>query len=175
MDFFELVEKRHSIRSFQQKQVEVEKLQRILHAASRSPSAGNMQAYKIVVVRSPEKKGKIAEAALGQTFIAEAPLALVFIADKGRSAGRYRERGKKLYALQDATIACAYAQLAAQELGLASVWVGAFEEKAVARAINAQGQMQPVAILPIGYAAEKPYATERRQASEIASEEGLGG
>jgi len=173
MQFFELIEARHSVRSFQEKKVEETKLQQILRAANLAPSAGNLQAFKIVVVKSEAKRRQLAAAALGQQFVSQAQLALVFVADLKRSAGRYSNRGRELYALQDATIACAYAQLAAQELGLSSVWVGAFDAKAVADAINAGKDMLPVAILPIGYAAEKPYVTGRRKESEIAVEEEL--
>jgi nitroreductase len=65
--------------------------------------------------------------------------------------------------VQDATIACAYAQLAAQEEGLGCVWVGAFDEKAVAKAVRAGEGMKPIAILPLGYAAETPFPTKRRK------------
>lgn len=168
MEFFELIEKRHSVRRFKEKAIEKEKQQRITHAANMAPSAGNLQAFKIVVVKSEQKKQRLADAALNQRFVVEAPLVLVFVADLRKSASRYGERGKRLYALQDATIACAYAQLAAQELGLSSVWVGAFDEEAVREAINAGKEMLPIAILPIGHAAEKPYITGRRKESEIA-------
>jgi len=166
-----LIEKRHSVRNFQPRGVGEEKLHQILHAANRAPSAGNLQAFKIVVVKSEEKKKQLAEAALRQRFIASAPLVLVFVADLERSAGRYSNRGWRLYAVQDATIACAYAQLAAEELGLSSVWVGAFDEQEVAAAVNAAKSLRPVAILPVGYSAEKPHVTGRGKDCEIFVEE----
>lgn len=105
----------------------------------------------------------LAGAAGNQECVAAAPPALVFCAHPARSAPRYGERGKHLHALQDATIACTFAVLAATALGLGSVWVGAFDEDAVARVITAPKTVIPVAILPIGYAAEKPASTPRRQ------------
>ncbi len=171
MQFFELIEARHSVRRFQEKKVETNKLQQILRAANSAPSAGNLQAFKIVVVKSEAKRQQLAAASLGQGFVGQVPLLLVFVADLKRSAGRYSNRGRELYALQDATIACAYAQLAAQELGLSSVWVGAFDAATVSDAINAGKDMLPVAILPIGYAAEQPFVTGRRKESEIIVED----
>jgi nitroreductase len=173
VDFFELIGARHSVRRFQEKKVEETKLRQILRAANSAPSAGNLQAFKIVVVKSEVKRQQLAAAALGQQFVSQARLVLVFVADLKRSAGRYSNRGRELYALQDATIACAYAQLAAQQLGLSSVWVGAFDAATVSDAINAGKDMLPVAILPIGYAAEKPYVTGRRKESEIFAEDCL--
>jgi len=68
-----------------------------------------------------------------------------------------------LYALQDATIAATYAMLAAADLGLGSVWIGAFSDEGVWQAIGSPEGSNPVAILPIGYAAEEPPKTARRR------------
>lgn len=173
MNFFEAVRKRHSVRAFAATPVEPDKLQAILEAANQAPSAGNFQAYEIYLARRERDRLALARAALGQMFIAEAPVALVFCAHPARSAGKYGQRGIRLYALQDATIACAFAMLAATTLGLATVWVGAFDDAAVARAIGAPQGILPVAVLPIGYPAEEPEPTPRRQLQELVHEEKL--
>ena len=170
MDFFSVVEQRHSIRAYRPTPVEEEKLIRILETANRAPSAGNLQGYEIVIVRDREDKQALAAAALGQTFLVQAPVLLVFFANRSRSAAKYGQRGAELYALQDATIACAYAQLAATALGLATVWVGAFEDEAVARILRAPADWRPVAILPIGYPAEEPEPTPRRPLRSLVHE-----
>ena len=87
-----------------------------------------------------------------------------------RSAMKYGRRGQDLYALQDATIAGAYAQLAATALGLGSTWVGAFHEEAVRRAVGIPAVEIPVAILPIGYPGETPGPTPRRRLADVARE-----
>jgi nitroreductase len=76
----------------------------------------------------------------------------------------------KLYAVQDATIACAYAMLAATALGLATVWVGAFRDDEVRRAIRGSEDIVPVAILPIGDPAETPEPTSRRAFGDLVHE-----
>jgi len=160
--FFRVVRARHSIRAFADRPVAAEMLQAILDAANRAPSAGNLQAYAIYVVTNPAARGALARAAFDQAFVGQAPVALVFCAHPARSAWKYGERGRTLYCVQDATIACAYAQLAAAALGLATVWVGAFDEEAVRRALGADRDLRPVAVLPIGYPAEEPEITGRR-------------
>lgn len=170
MDFFKIVEERHSMRAFANRAVEEEKLRRILEIANRAPSAGNLQGYEIFVVRKAEQKRALVEASYGQGFIAEAPLVLLFCANPARSAVRYREGGERLYSLQDATIACTYAMLAASALGLSSVWVGAFEEEGVRRAVGIPPDLMPVAMLPIGYAGEAPRRTSRRSLEDIVHE-----
>lgn len=152
MELFDLVTHRRSIRQFAIRDVEQAKIDRIVQTARLAPSAGNLKAYVIDIVRNAETKLALSHAAHGQDFVARAPIVLVFLADEKRSADEYSLRGAKLFCVQDATIAAAYAQLAAAELGLASCWVGAFNEEAVAKAVGARSRLRPVALLPIGYA-----------------------
>jgi len=167
MDFFELIQRRRSTRLFTSQPVEEQKLQAILEAANRAPSAGNLQAYEIYLVTDLARLHHLAEAALDQDFIAQAPLALVFCANPARSSKKYGRRSASLYCLQDATIACAFAHLAAAALDLASVWVGAFDDDRVRRAIGVGDSLLPVAILPVGYPGEKPPPASRRSLSGL--------
>jgi nitroreductase len=170
MEFSELIEERRSIRAYQQREVEEEKLRKVLHAASRAPSAGDLQAYQIVVARDPRARRSLAGAAYDQLFVGEAPVVLVFVASPSRSAVRYGSRGKNLYCVQDATIACAYAQLAAHDLGLGACWVGAFSEQMARESVGVAADEVPVALLPIGYPAERPQPTPRRRLSDTIRE-----
>jgi nitroreductase len=167
MDFFEVVKTRQSIRAYQDKPIEPGQLQQILETINRAPSAGNLQGYEVYLVTKRDILQALARSTNGQDFIAQAALALVFCAHPERSAQRYRERGTTLYCVQDATIACAYAQLAVTALGLASVWVGAFNEETVRAAIDVGSDLRPVAFLPIGHAAEKPEVRTRRALAEL--------
>lgn len=165
--FFQVVRERHSIRAFADRPVAPELLRVILDAANRAPSAGNLQAYEIYAVLNRTRREQLAGAASGQRFVAQAPVALAFLAHPSRSARRYGERGRSLYSLQDATIACAYAQLAATALGLATVWVGAFDDEAVRAVLGAARGLRPVAILSIGYPGETPEVTPRRPLADL--------
>lgn len=144
-----------------------ELIEKILTAATKSASAGNLQSYQIFVVTKRNDKRKLASAAFSQDFITNSSAVFVFCADPTTSAREYGQRGEKLYCVQDATIACTYAQLAAHALGLASVWVGSFDEEAVANMLRVSGRLLPVAMLVVGYATEKPEITTRRPLSEI--------
>jgi nitroreductase len=171
MGFFDLIEARHSVRAYLDRPVDPQMLRRILAAADLAPSAGDLQAYRIVIVERQETKNALAAAALGQDFIASAPVVLVFVADSGRSRAKYGERGASLFCIQDATIAAAYAQLAATELGLACCWVGAFREQPVAQALAAPAGLRPVAMVPIGHAAEAPERPPRRSLESLCRHE----
>ncbi len=167
MDFFEVVNVRQSIRAYCDEPIEWEKLQQLLDAINRAPSAGDLQAYEVFAVTDRACRQALIQAAGGQDFVAQAPIAFVFCADPARSAIKYTRRGATLYCIQDATIACAYAQLAATALGLASVWVGAFDDDAVRRAVGVGRDLIPIAILPVGYAAEKPEQRSRRPLDDL--------
>jgi nitroreductase len=167
MEFFELVQKRHSIRNFMDKPVDPTSIERILQAANCAPSAGNLQAYEIFIVQNFSDRVALAQAAKGQDFIVQAPLALVFCTHPTRSEWRYHQRGARLYTIQDATIACTFAMLAATELGLGSVWVGAFDDQAVLGVLGNPEGLLPIVILPIGYSSTDPSPTPRRSLSEM--------
>jgi nitroreductase len=165
-DFFELVRTRRSIRHFLPDPLGEEQRRTVLEAALRAPSAGNLQAYEIAAVEERGRRRALARASW-QEFVGEAPLLLVFCALPKRSSGRYGARGTRLYCVQDATIACAYAQLAADALQLGSVWIGAFDDSAVARAVDAPPGALPVAILAVGQRAERGEVSGRRPLSEV--------
>lgn len=167
MNFFDAVAKRRSVRSFLPTSISEEKLRCVLEAAASAPSAGNLQSYEMYVVKGKRKREDLARAAHEQLFIASAPISLVFCTHASRSAERYGKRAEKLHSIQDATIACSLAMLAATAEGLASVWVGAFEPGDIRRIIGAPPGIVPVAILPLGYAAEHPYPPERRPLNEM--------
>ena len=170
MEFFDAIERRQSIRQFEPTAVEWDKLMQVLGAANRAPSAGNLQAYRIFVMREPWERQVLARAAGDQRHVAEAPLALVFCVDPARSAARYGARGEQLYCIQDATIACAYAQLAAASLELASVWIGTILEPEVVRAsLGITEDLWPIALLLIGYPAEAPIRPPRRDLQDLVS------
>ena len=167
-DLFSTVRHRHSVRKYQTDMpIEEEKLHAILETACAAPSAGDLQAYHIYVVKQAEQRNAIAEASQQQEFIKEAPISLVFCSDPARSANEFKDRGEQLYALQDTTIAAAYAQLAAVAAGLGSTWVGNFDEQRLMGAIDIKPGLTPVAILTIGYPAELPELSSRRNIKEV--------
>lgn len=166
MDLSEAIRTRRSVRAFEKRAVEPEALNTVLEALRQAPSAGNLQAYQVRIIREESLKRALATAALGQSFVASAPVVLVFGAVAARVA-KYGHRGAELYCLQDATVAVAYAQLAATALGLATCWVGAFDEAAVVRALSLPDGERPVVLLPLGYPAERPAPTPRRSLQDL--------
>jgi len=167
MEFEEVINKRKSIRKFIDKIVEREKIGKLLNIILKAPSGGNLQAYKIFVLSNKNIQKKLVPLAKNQSVLEEATYVLIFCIDINRSKEKYGNRGEILYALQDTTIACTYAHLAAVDLGLSSVWIGGFNEEAVKEILKIPEDLRPVAMLPIGYAGIDPENTSRRNPEDI--------
>ena len=167
MEVFEAIKGRRSIRAFQNRDIPPEMVDRLIDAARWAPSAGNIQPWEFIIVREPETRRKLAKAALEQTFIEEAPVVIVVCADENRSSQGYGTRGKTLYCLQDTAAATQNIHLAAYALGLGTCWVGAFREDEAKKILNIPSGVRPVAIIPVGYPAEKPQPRNRRPINQI--------
>jgi len=167
MDLFEAIEGRRSIRAYLPDPVREEDLKRILEAAIRAPSAGNIQPWEFIVVKDSETKRRLCEAALGQRFIEEAPVVIVVCANTLRSGAVYGSRGVSLYCIQDTAAAIQNMLLAAYALGYGTCWVGAFHENEVAQILELPSHIRPVAIIPLGKPAESPPLRPRRSLKEV--------
>jgi nitroreductase len=103
--------------------------------------------------------------------VTDAPVVLVFCAEPARSAAIWGAKGEQLLCIQDTTVACAYAQLAATAVGLASVWLGAvIEAETIREALRLTDDLWPIALLPLGYPAEQPSRTPRRTLEDFVQE-----
>ncbi|MDD5109762.1 MAG: nitroreductase family protein [Patescibacteria group bacterium] len=152
MDFWEVVELRHCVRSFDAgREVTDALVAKLLDAARHAPSAGGIYPTEFVVVRDVAVKTQLAAAARNQEFLADAPVVIVVVSDAGMSAAKYGERGRNLYAVQDAAAATENLFLAATASGLGACWVGAFEESEVAKVLQLDEAKRPLAIIPVGY------------------------
>lgn len=160
MDVLQAIKARRSVRRFLGKEIPKEILDTFLDAIIWAPSAGNLQSRKFYFVFNQQIKEQLVVAAWGQGFIAEAPLCVVGCADL-RIKNHYGDRGSELYTIQDVSASIQNLLLEAQEQGLASVWVGAFEESEVSEIMNLPNYLRPIAIVPIGYPAESPTTSGR--------------
>ncbi|MFX1296398.1 MAG: nitroreductase family protein [Promethearchaeota archaeon] len=168
MDFFEVVFKRRSIREFHKDQKIPEKdLNKILEMAIKAPSAGNRQSWDFIIVTKQEIKKNLVRAALGQSFIAQAPVVVVVCANQGRSAAVYGRRGRDLYCIQDTAAAIQNMLLTITALGYGACWIGAFNEAAVCSILNIPEGVRPIAIIPIGVPEIIPNPTPRISIIEL--------
>jgi len=174
LDVFEAIKNRRSVRAFTNEHVSDAEVKKLIDAARRAPSAGNIQPWEFVIIRNKNVKRGLCQAAGNQNFIEEAPVVIIVCANTSRSERGYGSRGINLYCLQDTAAATQNMLLAAHALGLATCWVGAFQEEEAKKVLNLPAGVRPVAIIPVGHQVRKPLARPRRPLNEIVHFETFG-
>ena len=169
MDIYELIKKRKSIRKYQSKSVEEEKLNRILEAGRLAPSAKNAQAWKFIITGDSSIKDDLVEACRGQKFIAEADKIITVCV---KEEDTYQEHGNYMSAFAvDGTIALQHMILAATDEGLATCWIGAFYEDKVKDVLEVPESYHVVGLTPLAYPAGNGRNKGRKPLSEIICKE----
>jgi len=163
-DLFAVMAKRRSTRKFSDKPVETTKIDKIIAAADTAPTAGNYQGFEIFYVKSPEKKKLLVSACNNQPYV-DAPVVLIFCKNPSRVKFDFSDSILKKFAIQDATLAAGYSQLASQALGLSSIWIGMFDEQKVMDVIETD--LIPSSVLCIGYPEQTKFPKSRRNLKDL--------
>jgi len=156
--FYQLAEKRRSIRKYTNQEISQEIIDKLLVVALMSPASKRSNPWEFIVVNSPELLEKLAECKPhGASFIKEAPLAIVVIADSAKSD----------VWVEDTSIASIYLQLAAEDMGLGSCWVQVHKRKH-ASGIDSSEFVKELLQIPSNFEVESiisfGYKNEERQA-----------
>lgn len=143
--------KRTSIRSYENKPVEKEKIEKLLRAGMAAPTAMNKQPWHFVVVTDKGQLQKLSEANPYAAMAAKAPLAIVVCGDMNKAAeGNARE-----FWIQDCSAATENILLAATGMGLGAVWTGTYPSKErcadVAKVLGLPESLIPLNTIVIGY------------------------
>lgn len=157
MDFLELAKERYSVRKFTDKQVEQEKLDKILEAGNVAPTAVNYQPQRIYVLQSEEALAK-AKAVCPCTY--DAPTVLLFAYDDDKDWDDPKQAGIHS-GQQDVSIVATHIMLEAWELGIASCWVNLFPNDEVESTFGLPENEKVVLMMPLGYAAEDAKPVEK--------------
>lgn len=168
MDMLDLIKKRRSVRDYSEKNVENDKLFKVLEAGRWSPSSGNVQNWRFVVINDYKIKSQISEASLGQYWITTAPILIIVVSDDSKLRMLFGQRGEMAYSIQNCSIAMQNMMLEAESLGLSSSWIGAYDEDKILRIIKAQDSDVVLrGIFAIGYGKNIPSAPVRLELDKI--------
>jgi len=154
-ELLEVIYRRRSVRKYEKKPIPEEILKAILEAGRLAPTAKNLQPWHFIVVRDPEIKRKLIFTDWNN-FIEEASVVIVGCGEMD-----------KKWAVVDVAIALQNMVIAAEALGLGSCWIGAFEEEEVKRALGVPDHLKVVAMITIGYPAERPEPPPKKKLEEI--------
>jgi nitroreductase len=170
MELSEAISKRRSIRNFKNQPLPEGTVEKLLDAARKAPSAGNLQPWEFVVVSKPENKTQLFYAAKAQAQMMQAAVVIVVCVNQ-HVAQQYGSRGVSLYCIEDASAAIENILLTAASLDLGTCWIGAFQEDEVAKIVKAPEGVRPVAMITVGVPNESPNERPRRAFSEIVHQE----
>ncbi len=146
--FYDLVSRRKSVRQYADKDVEEEKLARILEVCRRAPSAANCQPWHFIVLKKTGRE-KFDRKVLSKEGLRSAPLIIVACAEPDKAWVRHYDGAN--YAWVDLAIAVTEMVTAATAEGLGTCWVAAFDPKVVRKLLGIPQELQIVALLTIGY------------------------
>lgn len=153
MNTLDAIFARRSIRRFQEKPVEPEKLDTLLKAAMAAPSAMNIKPWEFVVVTRAEMMDKIRSALMFGKH--NAPAAIVVC---GNTSFFKHPKGARFW-VQDCSAATENILVAAVELGLGTVWLGVYPvhnfTKRISDLLGLPEHVKPLNVIYVGYPAEE--------------------
>jgi len=161
LDFYKVIRTRRSVRSYKNKPILEEVLNRVLETARIAPSGSNRQPWKFILVTDEALKRKMISACKNQTFVAEAPVIIVACGKKIPSnRGGYMG---EMSMLVDVSIAFTHLILAARAEGIGTCWIGAFNNNEVKRLLKVPKRYEVVAVTPLGYPLEDVFTEPRNR------------
>ena len=163
MDFQELMSKRYSVRAYKPDPVNEGTLEKVLEAARLAPTAANRQPIQFVVLRTAGREEEL-KRIYQKEWLSQAPLVIVACAVY---EGAWLRMDKKNYSEVDATIAMDHLILAATDLGLGTCWIAAFNPEELRAALKLPEGVEPIALTPLGYAADQPKEKKRKALSDL--------
>ncbi|MCJ7551848.1 MAG: nitroreductase family protein [Anaerolineae bacterium] len=152
MTFLELVQKRYSVRAYEDRAVEDEKLAYILEAARMAPTGSNRQAFQLIVVHTKGREAEV-KRLYGQAWFTDAPVVICVCADPNY--------GLNVGIVQDHMI------LAATEQGLGTCWIGAFDRDAAREILGVPAEFAPIIMMTLGYGADEPRTKKRKDLDDL--------
>lgn len=163
----EAIQQRFSVRSYRDKPVEQEKIDRLMEAARLAPSAANRQEWRFIIVTDQDKRRQLIEAANDQEFVGEAPVVIVACA-----VGEIYTMpcGHLSYPI-DVAIALEHIALQATEEGLGTCWIGAFHEDQVKELFGIPESVRVVELMTLGYPTTTAGPKSRLPLDEIVTYE----
>ena len=164
MEFIDVITERYSVRGYLDKEVEKEKLDYVLKAATLAPTGVNYQPFKVYVIDTKNHKDELSEI-YGAKWFVEAPYVLCVVALRDKAWTRPWD-GKNIADI-DATIVMDHIILAATDVGLGTCYIGAFRKNKAQQFLNLDENEEAVLFTPLGYGNAEPRDTPRKELDEF--------
>ncbi len=162
-----MIKERRSVRRFKKLEVPWYLIADCLEYSIMAPNSGNVQNWRFVIVRKKENLEKITKICDEQYWVLRAPILIVVCSETTKIRKLFNIRGEALYAVQNCAAAIENLILKAQELGLGSVWIGAFDEIKLREIIGIADDVRPQAIIALGYPEEIEEKSRREPLENV--------
>jgi nitroreductase len=163
MEVIEAIRTRRSIREYQPKPIEARHKDILLEAARLAPSGANRQPWQIIMVTDEERLKGLVPLCKNQEFVGSCSMFLVGIDDPNQKWARV-----------DLSIALDHVSLAAEEMGLGTCWIGAFDQEKLAQYLGLPKDRVITVCMTVGYPDEAPAARSRKSNEELFFKERYG-
>jgi nitroreductase len=175
MEILPAIENRRSVRKYQQRDIPDELVRLLLESARLAPSGNNVQPWRYIVIRSAEMRERVMQASHNQKWMVQAPLFIAAVADleargkvaKGLAIDEQSSQADVKKIIRDTAIATEHLVLQAEHLGLSTCWVAHFTQQDIRPVLGVPENRYVVAVIVVGYGAEKPIPRPRRRLEEL--------
>jgi len=170
MDVKAAIEKRQSIRKYQDKEVPGDMINELIHAAILAPSGNNAQPFKFLVVKDKEIKEKLRKNNIFyQDFVYNAPIIIVCCADPNAYKKNIDglDDQNHLRAVRDLSIASAFLVLRATELELGTCFIGWVQKEKIKEILNIPKDFLIPYVITVGFHDEPPKQRVRKNIEEL--------
>lgn len=152
----ESIKTRRSVRKYSTKEVDEKTIYDIIEASLNAPATGNIQNYRTIIVKDQKRKNEIGKIALNQCWLSEAPYLLIIVRDDSKVISMYPQDGMR-YSIQNTAAYIQNVLSLVHAAGLSSCWVEACQNDVLKEYLGISGSLSIDAVLPVGYALEKPH------------------
>ncbi|HPH96398.1 MAG TPA: nitroreductase family protein [Anaerolineaceae bacterium] len=174
------ISERRSIRKYENRPIEPEKIALLLESARLAPSGNNAQPFHLIVITDEAVRAKVAEISHNQQWMRQAPLFIACVADlraritdcEGTLVDENSPEMDVKRVIRDTAIAAEHIVLQAEHLGLGTCWIGWFIQAEIKALLNIPQDKFVVTVLTVGYPAEHPSPRPRKTLEELVHHEG---
>lgn len=176
MKFDKVIARRRSVRSYEDRNIDDDMITLLLAYGHQAPSAGNLHPWEFIVVRDRAQRRRIVDTTFRgndfdgtahQEWLMEAPVLIVVVANRARSAARYGEKALKSLIYLDCSACIENILLGAVNLGLASCYVSGFREAELREVLGLPDTHEAIAVLPVGFGAVEGQARPKPPLADL--------
>ncbi len=167
METLRAISLRRTVRRFKPRRIFEKTLLKILEAGNQAPNAGNIQTTRFILVTDPDLKKEVAKCAADQSWLTKAYVLIVLCSITDKVERNYGSRGKKLYAIQNTSLAAQNILVAATAANIGSAFVSAIADKTIRRVLSIPDNIDIHSIIALGYPERVPKCPAKAALADI--------